>query len=229
MRNASVMKQTRLAFACAIALGAFSSAAIAQPSLENGVVTDLSGTPAMNSAGECWHSGSSPVPQSTRGCRPEARAQVPAPVAQAAAPAATAAVAPVAAAPVAWEHVAFDANVMFESGQSALRQSGRDTLDRFVDQLPGLDTQNIFAIGYADRMGTDAANQALSEQRVDAVRAYLVAKGIAPERLQTSAKGETRPTTYANECEDANNEKNVACMQPDRHVFIEVSGSRIAK
>jgi len=38
-----------------------------------------------------------------------------------------------------------------------------------------------------------------------------------------------QPTTFSGECKDANNAKNIACMQPDRHVFIEVSGTRIAK
>lgn len=61
------------------------------------------------------------------------------------------------------------------------------------------------------------------------VKAYLVGKGIASNRVQTSARGETQPSTFAGECKDANNAKNKACMQPDRHVFIEVSGSRIAK
>jgi len=35
--------------------------------------------------------------------------------------------------------------------------------------------------------------------------------------------------TEASECKDANNAKNVACMQPDRHVFIEISGARLAQ
>jgi OOP family OmpA-OmpF porin len=84
-------------------------------------------------------------------------------------------------------------------------------------------------VGYADRMGTHADNQTLSQERVDSVKTYLVGKGIASERVQTSAGGETQPDTFAGECKDANNAKNVACMQPDRHVFIEVSGTRIAK
>jgi outer membrane protein OmpA-like peptidoglycan-associated protein len=78
-------------------------------------------------------------------------------------------------------------------------------------------------------MGTDAANLTLSRERVDVVRAYLVTKGIAWDRLQTSAKGESQPSTYAGECKDANNAKNIACLQPDRHVFIEVSGTRQVK
>jgi len=141
---------------------------------------------------------------------------------QSAGPAAVAA----APAPVVYEKVAFDANILFDSDQSALRSAGRDKLDQFVGKIHGLDAQSIVAVGYADRMGSDAANQTLSRERVDVVRAYLVTKGIAWDRLQTSAKGESQPSTYAGECKDANNATNVACMQPDRHVFIEVSGTR---
>ena len=61
------------------------------------------------------------------------------------------------------------------------------------------------------------------------MKSYLVGKGIASERVKSSARGETQPSTSAGECKDANNVKNVACMQADRHVFIEVSGNRIAQ
>lgn len=128
-----------------------------------------------------------------------------------------------------YEKVALDATVLFDSDKSALRPAGRATLDEFISRIHGLDSQRIVAIGYADRRGSHDANQILSERRVDAVKAYLVGKGIKAERVQTSARGETRPSTLAGECKDANNAKNVACMQSDRHVFIEVSGTRIAK
>jgi OmpA-OmpF porin, OOP family len=127
------------------------------------------------------------------------------------------------------EKVVFDATVLFDSNKAALRPAGRITLDEFVSRIHGLDSRSIVAIGYADRMGSHDANQTLSERRVDAVKAYLVGKGIKADRVQTSARGETRPTTSAGKCKDANNAKNVACMQSDRHVFIEVSGTRIAK
>ena len=128
-----------------------------------------------------------------------------------------------------YEKVALDAKVLFDSGSSVVRRAGRDTLDKFVVDIHGLDTQRIAAIGYADRTGSDASNQILSEQRVDAVKTYLVGKGINAQRVQTSAMGATQPTTSAGECKDASNAKNAACRQPDRHVVIEVSGTRIAK
>lgn len=226
MRNSFTRKHTALAVACALALGVFSATANAQitdiANIDNKqLLVDSRGTVVMSGFGHCWHTGYGPAPSWTAGCggiAPVAVAQyvAPAPVVVAAA----------AALPV-YERVTFDANILFDSDKSAIRPAGRDKLDRFVADIRGLDSQSIMAIGYADRMGTQADNQALSQQRVDAVKTYLVGKGIASNRVQTSAKGETQPTTFSGDCKDANNATNVACMQPDRHVFIEVSGTRV--
>jgi OOP family OmpA-OmpF porin len=227
-----IKQQSALAAACILALGVLSGTAVAQQPDEKAIVTDIRGEPVKSISGDCVHNAFGPRPLWTAGCH----AYVPQPMAQyvAPAPAATPAAAPVvyaaAAAPLAvYEKVAFEANILFDSDKSALRPAGQDKLDQFVDKIHGLDTQSIVAVGYADRMGTDAANQTLSRERVDAVRSYLVAKGIAWDRVQTTAHGESRPSTYAGECKDANNAKNVACMQADRHVFIEVSGTRLVK
>jgi len=234
MRNTFTRKEFALALACALALGILSETAIAQARdiNEHALLLDSRGAPVMSGFGVCVHTGFGPAPKWTRGCHAEAPAPV---VAQYVAPAPVQAPAPVpvtaaAAAPLpVYEKVAFDANVLFDSDKSALRPAGRDTLDEFVVRIHGLDSQSIAAIGYADRMGSQDSNQALSEQRVDAVKAYLVGKGIKAERVQTSAMGETKPNTPAGLCKDANNATNVACMQPDRHVYIEISGTRITK
>jgi OOP family OmpA-OmpF porin len=223
------MKHTALAVACALALGAFSATANAQSTDmsnidQRALLLDSQGRPVMSGFGECWRVGYGPAPSWTAGCGGAAPVAVTPYVAPAPAPVVIAAAAPL---PV-YERVAFDANVLFDSDKFALRPAGRDTLDEFVGKLRGLDSQSVIAIGYADRMGTHADNQVLSQNRVDAVKAYLVSKGIASNRVQTSAKGETQPSTLAGDCKDANNSKNVACMQPDRHVSIEISGTRIA-
>lgn len=228
MRNTFISKPTRLAIACALALG--TTLAGAQVSRdEKPLVTDARGAPVMSGFGLCVRSSFGPAPEWTSGCH----TKVAAPLAQSVAPVAAPAAEPVvmaAAAPLpVHEKVAFDANVLFDSDSSALRPAGRDTLDQFVGKIHGLDSQSIVAIGYADRMGSEASNQTLSQQRVDTVKSYLVGKGIASDRVKSSARGETQPSTSAGECKDANNVKNVACMQADRHVFIEVSGSRIAQ
>jgi len=227
MRTGFSMKQLGLAAACALALGVLSGTAAAQQPDEKTIVTDTSGSPVKSTSGECVHSAFGPRPLWTWGCHPYV------PMALYVAPASTPAATPpvvMAAAPLAvYEKVVFDANILFDSDQAVLRPSGQAKLDQFVDKIHGLDTQSIVAVGYADRMGTDVSNQTLSRARVDTVRTYLVTKGVAWDRVQTTARGESRPTTYAGECKDANTPKNVDCMQPDRHVFIEVSGTRLVK
>jgi OOP family OmpA-OmpF porin len=237
MRSTFTQKEAILAVACALALGVFSATANAQVRdlNEKALLLDTRGAPVMSGTGLCWHTAYGPAPLWTAGCH----AAVPAPVAQRVAPVATPAAAPApklapvalaAAAPAPnYEKVAFDANVLFDSNKSALRPAGRDTLDAFVSKIRGLEARSVMAIGYADRMGSEASNQILSEERVNTVKSYLVSKGIAASRIQSSARGETRPSTSAGECKDANNPKNVACLQPDRHVFIEISGTRIVK
>ena len=135
-----------------------------------------------------------------------------------------------AAAPApSYEKVAFDANVLFQSNGFALSTAGREALDAFVTNIIGLESLAVMAIGYADRMGSEASNQVLSEERVGAVKSHMVGKGIPADRIKTSAWGETRPSIGAGECKDANTPTNVACMQPDRHVSIEMSGARLVK
>jgi OOP family OmpA-OmpF porin len=231
MRSTFTKQRSILAAACALSLGAFCAAAAAQETGEHILVKDSSGQQVMSGAGVCLHSGFGPQPSWTAACHAALPARVtqyaekmqyvakaiPAPAAAAAAPLAI------------YEKVVFDANVLFDSNKSDLRRAGRDTLDAFVGKIRGLESQSVMAIGYADRMGGTDSNQILSEERVDSVKAYLVASGVAAERIKTSGWGETRPTTRAAECKDANNPRNVACMQPDRHVFIEISGSRLAQ
>jgi OOP family OmpA-OmpF porin len=233
MRSTINKVPATLAIVCAVALGVFAATANAQVRdiNETALLLDTRGAPVMSPDGLCWHTGYGPAPLWTAGCH----AERPVPVGQYSAPVAAPEPRPApanvaAAAPLAvYEKVAFDANVLFDSNKSVLRPADRDTLDAFVSKIGGLDTQSVRAVGYADRMGSDASNRILSEERVGAVKSYLVSKGVPADRVKTSAWGETRPSTAAAECKDANNPKNVACMQPDRHVSIEISGTRLAK
>jgi len=220
MRTPHTKKQLGLAALCALALGVLSGTAIAQQSGENALVTDTSGLPVKSGSGLCVHSAFGPSPAWTAGCH----SYVPVAIAQYV-PTVVAAAAPI----VIYEKVVFDANVLFDSDKSTLRPASRDALDEFVGKIKGLDSQNLLAVGYADRMGSDAANQVLSQQRADAVKTYLVGKGVTSDRVRVSAKGETQPAIAANQCTDASNAKNIACLQPDRHVSVEVSGTRVAQ
>ena len=232
MQSTFSKQHAALAIACTLAFGLFSPAANAQamdPN-EKALVVDSQGWPVKSGDGSCVHSGFGPAPAWNAACH----APLPVPVAQVVAPApAPAAVAPVVAVlavPVlVYENVKFDADVMFDSGKAELRPASREALDAFIGKLEGLESQSVIAVGYADRMGPEGANQALSEARVSTVKSYLVTKGMAADRIQTNAVGETQPSTTTADCKEAKSKTNIACLQADRRVMIEVSGSRIAK
>jgi OmpA-OmpF porin, OOP family len=72
-------------------------------------------------------------------------------------------------------------------------------------------------VGHTDAVGTEAYNQKLSLRRADAVKAYLVSKGLDPARLYTEGKGETQPVA---------DDRSAAGRAKNRHVTIEVVGTR---
>jgi OmpA-OmpF porin, OOP family len=224
MKTTFNKKQLPLAVAFALALSFASSAAFAQRLAPNEreLWTAAPTQVWKNGFGECWHSDFGPPPGYNE-CNPAPLAQYVAP-APAPAPVVVAAAAPQ---PV-YENVTLDANVLFAFDKSALLPAGRDILDNFVDRMKGIGSATIAAVGFADRFGTDSYNQALSERRVATVKAYLVSKGIEPKwGVHSSAKGESQPTTAAGECKGSATARTIACLQPDRHVSVEVSGTRI--
>jgi len=225
-------KQICLAVSCALALGVVAGVASAQSNLTNpGYLTDQASSSVVKSGfGLCWRAGSDPTPTSTAECDPNyvapAVAKAAEPVAQ---PVVVAAAAPQPAPKPAAESVRLDADMLFDFDKAVLRPAGRAALDDFVVKTQDINPEVITAVGHADRFGSEAYNQRLSEQRVAAVKTYLVSKGIAADRVSTEGKGETQPITKAGECLGAKSAKTVACLQPDRRVDIEVMGTRSAR
>ena len=232
MKTSFNKKHLGLAVACALVLGFASGAARAQTPeqsraglADRALVTSTSGSVWRNGFGECWtSSGPAPLPGAECNPRPVAQYVAPAPtVAPYVAPVVVAAVVPL---PI-YDKVIQDANVLFEFDKAVLLPAGRDALDSFINNIKGIDSQTITAIGHADRIGSDAYNQTLSESRVATVKDYLVSKGIESTWVQSSGKGEMAPTTAAGACQGAASASTIACLQPDRHVFIEMSGSKL--
>jgi OOP family OmpA-OmpF porin len=124
------------------------------------------------------------------------------------------------------EKVVFDAGALFDFDVYQLRPEGRSSLDDFVSRLKGTTLGMIRAVGHADRLGSEGYNQILSEDRAEAVKAYLVSKGIEPDRVRAEGRGATQPVTKPGECAGGKNAKVIACLQADRRVGIEVAGTR---
>jgi Outer membrane protein and related peptidoglycan-associated (lipo)proteins len=59
--------------------------------------------------------------------------------------------------------------------------------------MSGVDVEMVIATGHTDSIGTEAYNQKLSERRANAVKAYLVSKGVPASKITTLGKGETQP------------------------------------
>ena len=78
----------------------------------------------------------------------------------------------------------------------------------------------IIAIGHTDSVGSAAYNQKLSLKRAEAVKAYIISKGIEPNRVYTEGKGEKQPIA---------DNKTKAGRSKNRRVEIEVVGTRAVK
>ena len=156
--------------------------------------------------------------------KPAAAAPAPAPAPAAAAPApapAAAPAAPVAAPkpppPPAATKVTYAADAFFDFNKSVLKPEGKAKLDDLTSKVKGINLEVIIAVGHTDAVGSDAYNQKLSVARSEAVKAYLVSKGIEKNRVYTEGKGEKQPVA---------DNKTAEGRAKNRRVEIEVVGTR---
>jgi OOP family OmpA-OmpF porin len=185
-----------------------------------------SGDVWKSASGQCWRDAMWTPATAAPGCdgyiepkkaEPVAPAPAPAPVA---APAPAPAPAPMPApAPVA-SKVTYAADAFFDFDKSVLKPEGKAKLDDLVGKVKAINLEVIIAVGHTDSTGTDAYNQKLSVKRADAVKEYLVGKGIEKNRVYTEGKGELQPVA---------DNKTKEGQAKNRRVEIEVVGTRMNK
>jgi OOP family OmpA-OmpF porin len=86
-----------------------------------------------------------------------------------------------------------DRIIEFESGKAALADSGKAILDQMSAVLQRLKDKKVEVIGHTDNAGSRAGNLSLSQARAEAVKAYVVGRGVKPEMVSVSGEGPDRP------------------------------------
>ena len=181
-----------------VATAALATAAMAQ-NIDNW--RNASGDVWKNASGDCWRDANWTPATAAPGCG----APVAAPAPKAAAPVAAA------------SKVTYAADAFFDFNKSVVKPAGKAKLDDLVAKVKGINLEVIIAVGHTDSIGSDAYNQKLSVRRAEAVKAYLVSKGIEKNRIYTEGKGEKQPVA---------DNKTKEGRAKNRRVEIEVVGTR---
>ena len=98
--------------------------------------------------------------------------------------------------------------VLFASGQHVLLPIAQEKLNQVAEALKASE-QQITIEGHTDSVGSDTENQGLSQRRADAVREYLVSRGIPAERIRAAGIGEARPVADNMSAEGRANNRRV--------------------
>ena len=113
------------------------------------------------------------------------------------------------------QSVVIQADALFDFDKSVVRPDGKRAIDEALSKIRGVDVEMVIATGHTDSIGSDKYNQRLSERRANAVKEYLVSKGIPAAKVTTIGKGESQPVAT---------NKTAEGRQKNRRVDIEFKG-----
>ncbi len=115
---------------------------------------------------------------------------------------------------------------LFGYNRSALSAEELARLDaEFMPKLAEVrDLRVIHINGYADELGSDEVNRRLSEKRAEAVRAYLVTKGVDAKKVEVAGRGKAMPVKS---CDETKGRRAlIECLAPNRRVEVEIETAR---
>ena len=126
------------------------------------------------------------------------------------------------------ERINLSADALFQFNQSDaadMLPEGKATIDRLAENLVSRQAHidGIALTGHTDRLGSEQYNSNLGLQRAQTVKNYLQGKGVqAP--ISVASAGESQPVTTA--CTGTRATAALkACLQPDRRVTVDISGT----
>ncbi|SUB33077.1 outer membrane protein A [[Pasteurella] mairii] len=119
-----------------------------------------------------------------------------------------------------------NSDVTFGFDKANLKPEAQGVLDGIYGEIAQLSAPQVTVAGYTDRIGKEAYNLKLSQQRADTVANYLVSKGVAQDIISATGYGEANPVTGAT-CDSVKGRKAlIACLAPDRRVEVAVKGNK---
>jgi outer membrane protein OmpA-like peptidoglycan-associated protein len=86
-------------------------------------------------------------------------------------------------------------DVLFDTGQAAIRPAAYGTLDRLASALRDHPTRSVTIEGHTDNVGDDSSNMRLSESRAQSVRMGLLQRGVATAQVSAVGRGENAPVS----------------------------------
>ena len=209
-------------------LALFAATATAQTENTAGYLTDQRGQVAKSGFNLCWRTGYWTPAMAIAACDPDLVKKPEPP--KAAPPPPPPPPPPVVAPkppppPPPPKPLSISATVLWDTNDAKLSDASKATIDRDVlAKLAGFATIRIVMVsGHTDRLGSQQANQVLSEKRAKSVEAYLFGKGVSISKIETVGLGKTVPAKLG--CDDKlPHKKLVECLAPNRRVVIDVSG-----
>ena len=84
-------------------------------------------------------------------------------------------------------------NITFAFDSASLNPSFRPTLDKLAATMNEYNQNTVTIAGHTDSVGNPSYNMNLSRDRANSVRNYLVSRGVASNRINVVAYGQTRP------------------------------------
>jgi len=106
-----------------------------------------------------------------------------------------------------------------KSGIDDLSDEGRVALDELAARLVERPVEIVHVIGHSDRIGTPTAIHKVSSERANAVRDYLVGRGVPEDRITAVGRGSVEPVV---ECDGGNSREAIDCLAPNRRVEVRV-------